>query len=133
MTFAEIESLFAQCQSWEQRYRQLILLAKQLAKPEAHILATLPLIEGCESQLWFKLSYQEQQWHCIAYSDARILNGILFILQTAINEASTEKLRSFSIAALLQQLKIDQRLSETRLNGLKNIEKIISKIVNQSL
>ncbi|MFC0322985.1 SufE family protein [Gallibacterium melopsittaci] len=133
MTFAEIEALFAQCQSWEQRYRQLILLAKQLPKPEDQVLTQLPLIEGCESQLWFKLFRQEQQWHCIAYSNARILNGILFILQTAINEASSEKLKNFNITALLQQLKIDQRLSKTRLNGLKNIEKIISNTVTELL
>ncbi|WKT00562.1 SufE family protein [Gallibacterium salpingitidis] len=130
MTFAEIETLFAQCTSWEQRYRQLILLAKQLPKPDEHLLEQLPLIEGCESRLWFKIFYQNQQWQCIAYSEARILNGILFILQTAISEQNGEQLKTFQITPLLQQLKIEQRLTETRLNGLKNIEKIIRNSVN---
>ena len=130
MTFAEIAQLFADCDSWEQRYRQLILLAKQLPKPEQSELDQLPLIEGCESRLWFKLCYQDAQWRCIAYSDARILNGILFILQTVIHEQTATQLQHFQITPLLQQLKIDQRLSETRLNGLRQIEKTIQNRVN---
>ncbi|OBX12213.1 SufE family protein [Gallibacterium genomosp. 3] len=133
MTFAEIEALFTKSDSWEQRYRQLILLGKQLPKPDIQILEQIPLVEGCESRLWFKIDYQQQQWHIIAYSDARILNGILFILITALSEQTTEQLAHFQITPLLQQLKIDQRLSETRLNGLKNIEKIISKTVTELL
>lgn len=52
MTFAEIKALFAKSDSWEQRYRQLILLGKQLPKPDDQILEKTPLVEGCESRLW---------------------------------------------------------------------------------
>lgn len=121
MTFTEIQQLFAQAQTWEQRYRHLILLAKQLEKPDDETLANTPLIEGCESRLWFKLDDD----HCIAYSDARILNGILFIIKTVLSETPITQRSSLQITPLLQQLKIDQRLSETRLNGLKKIEQLI--------
>ena len=121
MTFTEIQQLFAQTQTWEQRYRQLIFLAKQLEKPDDETLSNIPLIEGCESRLWFKLDGD----HCIAYSDARILNGILFIIKTVLSETPITQRSSLQITPLLQQLKIDQRLSETRLNGLKKIEQLI--------
>ncbi|MFU2081198.1 SufE family protein [Gallibacterium anatis] len=121
MTFTEIQQLFAQTQTWEQRYRQLIFLAKQLEKPDDKTLSNIPLIEGCESRLWFKLDGD----HCIAYSDARILNGILFIIKTILAETPLEECSTLQITPLLQQLKIDQRLSETRLNGLKKIEQLI--------
>ncbi|WAX72458.1 SufE family protein [Gallibacterium anatis] len=121
MTFTEIQQLFAQAQTWEQRYRHLILLAKQLEKPDDETLANTPLIEGCESRLWFKLDGDR----CIAYSDARILNGILFIIKTVLSETPTTQRSGLQITPLLQQLKINQRLSETRLNGLKKIEQLI--------
>lgn len=121
-TFQQILDLFTQQNSWEERYRQLILLGKNLEKPEN--LDKLPIITGCESTLWFEILPQTNStYYFIAYSEARILNGLLVILLTLINGKTAEQLKSLDITAILNQLGIAQRLSDTRLNGLKNIEK----------
>ena len=60
--------------------------------------------------------------HFSAYSEARIINGLLYLLLSALQDLSLNEIRQFDLTALLQQCGIAQRLSQTRLNGLKNIE-----------
>ena len=53
------------------------------------------------------------------------MNGLLWILLQYIENKSAEQLRDFDLTAYFTQLGIAQRLSTTRLNGLKHIEQIL--------
>ncbi|AWX15967.1 hypothetical protein CEP48_07185 [Mergibacter septicus] len=121
LSLEQITLLFPQQVSWEERYRQLILLGKQLEKPKD--LTDIPLIPGCESALWFQILPQSDgSLQFKAYSEARILKGLLVILLAVIEGKTAEQLKSLDFNALLTQLGLDQRLSNTRLNGFKTIE-----------
>ena len=67
----------------------------------------------------------DRTFHFQAYSEARIMNGLLWILLQHIENKSAEQLRHFDLTAYFTQLGIAQRLSSTRLNGLKHIEQIL--------
>ncbi|MDG4947813.1 SufE family protein [Actinobacillus equuli subsp. haemolyticus] len=123
MTLADIYQKFELCKSWEERYRLLIQLSRQLAKPTEEELAQLPEIHGCESRLWFE--FQATPRKVRAYSDARLMQGILFIVVTLLNEADSAQLARIDLAQLFERLKISQNLTSTRLNGLQQINKII--------
>lgn len=124
MNLAEIYQRFENCKSWEERYRLLIQLSRQLPKPTEEELAQLPEIHGCESRLWF--SFQIEPRKVIAYSDARLMQGILVIIITALSEMSNESLPQFDLTGLFNKLKIAQHLTSTRLNGLQQIQQIVT-------
>ncbi|EFX90901.1 Fe-S metabolism associated domain protein [Actinobacillus ureae ATCC 25976] len=123
MTLADIYQKFELCKSWEERYRLLIQLSRQLPKPSEEELAKLPEIHGCESRLWFE--FQATPRKVQAYSDARLMQGILFIVVTLLNEADSAQLAHVDLPQLFDQLKISQNLTNTRLNGLQQINKLI--------
>lgn len=118
------------CESWEERYRLIIQAAKQLVRPSQQQLAQMPQIEGCEARLWFQILPQtDRTFHFLAYSEARIINGLLWILLQEIEGKSAVELRQFQLTDFFSQLGIAQRLSTTRLNGLKQIEKQLHQLV----
>ncbi|HBO38438.1 MAG TPA: hypothetical protein DD638_07220 [Pasteurellaceae bacterium] len=127
--------------SWEERYRMIIQAGKNLPQPNETELATMQPISGCEAKVWFKFEQIHQEnadknsaktdrtFHFQAYSDARIINGLLWILLQEINGKTATELRSFNLTQYFTRLGIAQRLSASRLNGLKQIEKLINTLV----
>lgn len=119
--------------NWEERYRLIIQAGKNLPQPDEKTLATMQTIDGCEVNLWFRAIKNEAKnsekndrtFSFQAYSEARIINGLLWILLNEINGKTAAELQHFDITAYFSKLGIAQRLSTTRLNGLKQIEKIL--------
>lgn len=108
--------------TWEERYRLIIQAGKNLPRPRDEELAEMQPISGCEVQMWFQiLPKTDRTFTFRAFSEARIMNGLLWILLNQINGKSVEQLRNFDLGAFFNELGIAQRLSETRLNGLNQI------------
>ena len=123
MNLAEIYEKFSLCKSWEERYRLLIQLSRQLPKLSETELQNVPEIHGCESRLWFV--FEKSPRKVLAYSDARLMQGILMIVQTALLEKSDAELAEFNLQQLFDDLKITPHLTSTRLNGLQQIQGLI--------
>lgn len=108
--------------NWEERYRLIIQAGKNLPRPNDDELANMQPISGCEAQMWFQILPQnDRTFQFKAFSEARIMNGLLWILLENINGKTAEELREFDLTAFFSELGIAQRLSETRLNGLNQI------------
>nr|WP_314739426.1 SufE family protein [uncultured Haemophilus sp.] len=123
MNLAEIYEKFALCKSWEERYRLLIQLSRQLPKLSEAELANVPEIHGCESRLWF--AFEKNPRKVTSYSDARLMQGILMIVQTALLEKNEAELADFKLQQMFDELKITPHLTSTRLNGLQQIQNLI--------
>ena len=121
-----IEQQLRNATTWEERYRLIIQAGKNLPMPNENELAQMEIIPGCEVQVWFKFAEKnDRTFHFQAYSEARIMNGLLWILLQHIENQSAEQLRYFDLTTYFTHLGIAQRLSNTRLNGLKHIEQIL--------
>ena len=121
-----IEQQLMNAKTWEERYRLIIQAGKNLPIPNENELTQMDSIQGCEVQVWFKFTEKnDRTFHFQAYSEARILNGLLWILLQHIEDKNAEQLRHFDLTAYFTHLGIAQRLSNTRLNGLKHIEQIL--------
>lgn len=107
----------------------IIQAGKNLPIPNENELAQMEIIPGCEVQVWFKFTEKnDRTFHFQVYSEARIMNGLLWILLQHIENKSAKQLRHFDLTAYFTQLGIAQRLSTTRLNGLKHIEQILNNL-----
>ncbi|MDP8032912.1 SufE family protein [Pasteurella atlantica] len=125
MTLTDIYTQFNHCKIWEERYRLLIKLSRQLPKLTEQELLAIPEIHGCESRLWF--SFQVKPREIKAYSDARLMQGLLMIVIVALSEKSHKELQQLNLQHIFDELQITKHLTSTRLNGLQQIEKIVKQ------
>lgn len=122
----------ASASHWEERYRLIIQFSKQLPRPTEQDLNQMHSISGCEAKLWFGFNQQDSGVFLFqAYSEARIINGLFWILLQEINGKTAQQLANFNLIHYFSDLGITQRLSTTRLNGLKQIETIIQNLVKK--
>lgn len=118
--------LFSKQHNWQDRYRQLIALAKQL--PDFPDLKKIESnqIYGCENRVW--LTNEKQLDNTFTFqgdSEGRIVKGLLAILIIIANHKTAEQIKAIDFLAILKQLKITDELSQSRLQG---IEKMIERI-----
>ncbi len=118
-----------QAKLWNDRYKWLIQAGKTIKRPSDEELNQMQKIAGCEANLWFQVIENNKNSHRTfyfkAFSEARIINGLLFLLLEEIKDKSISELHQFDVTGFFSSLGIAERLSSTRLNGLKKIESIL--------
>lgn len=117
-----IRQQFAAAQGWENQYRLIIQLGKQLPALPDEWQQQEYRLKGCESQAWLKGEKSEDGcWHFACDSDARIVRGLIVIVLAAFNHQSAEVIKAFDMEAYFTELGIEKHLSPSRGNGLRAI------------
>ncbi len=109
--------------NWQERFRLLIQASKNLPIPSEQEREKMEEIHGCEARLWWQMEKTATGLHFKAYSEARIMNGILFLLLEELSTMPTSDIKNFSLEDFFEKNGILQNLSQTRRLGLKEIEK----------
>ena len=121
MNLADIKETFGFFDSWEDKYRFVIDLGKEL--PDLGESQKVPenLVRGCQSQVWLVATYdaRQQRVELALDSDAHIVRGLISIVLAAYNRQSPDYITGFDIEALFEELALLQHLSQTRGNGLR--------------
>lgn len=114
-----LRKTFVPLTQWEDKYRQLILLGKQLpALPEA-LKAQAKEIAGCENHVWLGYTRHENgSMHFFGDSEGRIVRGLLAVLLTAVEGKTAAELQTHSPMALFDELGLRAQLSASRSQGL---------------
>lgn len=126
----ELTKLFLQQHNWQDRYRQLIILAKQLPTMPEDLKTDENQVNGCENRVW--LTYQKQNNNTFIFqgdSEGRIVKGLLAILIIIANHKTAEEIAAIDFQSLLSQLKIIDELSQSRLHGLTKLIELIQSVV----
>ncbi|ORF46556.1 cysteine desulfurase sulfur acceptor subunit CsdE [Gilliamella apicola] len=126
----ELTKLFLQQHNWQDRYRQLIVLAKQLPPMPEDLKTDENQVNGCENRVW--LTYQKQNNNTFIFqgdSEGRIVKGLLAILIIIANHKTAEEIAAIDFQSLLSQLKIINGLSQSRLQGLTKLIERIQSVV----
>ncbi|BCG08243.1 MULTISPECIES: cysteine desulfurase sulfur acceptor subunit CsdE [Buttiauxella] len=119
ITADNLRSTFAPLQQWEDKYRQLILLGKQLPALPADLKQEKIEIAGCENRVWLGHSLQANgTLHFYGDSEGRIVRGLLAVLLTAIEGKTAEQLLNEDPLALFDDLGLRNQLSASRSSGL---------------
>ena len=105
--------------SWEDRYKYIIDLGKELPALDAQQRTEENLVRGCQSQVW--LTYREEggRLYFEADSDAFIVRGLLGVVLAAYNGRTPQEIQAFDITAYFDSLNLLKHLSATRGNGLQ--------------
>ncbi|ALB63880.1 Cysteine desulfurase CsdA-CsdE, sulfur acceptor protein CsdE [Cronobacter condimenti 1330] len=124
-----LRQTFGPLTQWEDKYRQLILLGKQLpALPEA-LKSQAKEIPGCENRVWLGYDLQpDGRVHFYGDSEGRIVRGMLAVLLTAVEGKTPQQLKESDPLALFEELGLRGQLSASRSQGLAALAQAVSEI-----
>jgi len=105
--------------SWEDRYKYIIDLGKELPPLPDELRTDDRLVRGCQSQVWIETQLEDGQLQLTVDSDAFIVKGLLAVVLAAYNNKSPAEILAFDIDAYLDSLDLLRHLSPTRGNGIR--------------
>ena len=119
---------FQAANSWEERMRLLMQVGNTLEPVKEHEKITKNLLPSCESAVWIVSESHNQQWHIRAYSEGRLIRGLLAVLLARVNNLSSQAIQSINIEQWFEQLGLANQLSSSRRDGLYTLFKIIQSL-----
>jgi cysteine desulfuration protein SufE len=116
---AELEDEFELLGDWEERYRHVIDLGRDLAPLSAAERSDVNKVRGCASQVWLVTEPAEDGR--LAFrgdSDAHIVRGLIAILLRLYSGRPAAAILAFDAKAAFEKLGLTGALSAQRSNGL---------------
>jgi len=108
---------FSMFDDWMDKYNLLIDLGKDLPVIDPKYKVKDFLIEGCQSKVWLRPSYDGNLITFTADSDAIITRGIVALLIKVLSNRTPEEILSADLY-FIDKIGLRQNLSPTRSNGL---------------
>ncbi|AGR60187.1 cysteine desulfurase sulfur acceptor subunit CsdE [Salmonella bongori] len=126
ITEETLRAIFLPLTQWEDKYRQLILLGKQLPALSDELKAQAKEIAGCENRVWLGFTRSANgTMHFFGDSEGRIVRGLLAVLLTAVDGKSASELQARSPLVLFDELGLRTQLSASRSQGLNALNEAI--------
>lgn len=113
---------------WEERYKYIIDLGKELPTLPEDIKDEAHLVRGCQSQVWIDAHQEGGVYWFDADSDAFIVKGLLGVVLAAYNGKTADQIADFDVEGYFEALGLIKHLSPTRGNGLRAMVKRIQAI-----
>jgi cysteine desulfuration protein SufE len=130
MSLQTIKDDFELLDEWEDRYRYVIELGRQLPPLEATEKCETTKVRGCASQVWLvvDLTEGEARFRFRGESDAHIVQGLIAILKAIYDGRTPAEVLETDAIAIFAELGLSDHLTPQRSNGLKSmIERIRSQ------
>ncbi len=122
---AELEDLSAEFEilgDWEERYRHIIDLGRQLAPLDDAERTEANKVRGCASQVWLVTDVQaDGKIMFKGDSDAHIVRGLVAIVLRLYSGRPREEILGFDAKAAFAELGLAGALSAQRSNGLASM------------
>lgn len=118
----ELVSEFDLLEDWEERYRYVIDLGKDLAPLTDSERSEANKVRGCASQVW--LVTEPHADGTVSFrgdSDAHIVRGLIAVVLRLYSEKAAAAIRDFDAKAAFDQLGLSGHLSAQRSNGLASM------------
>lgn len=121
--FEDIAETFEFLEDWEERYRHVIALGKEMPPLDAAFKVPALKVEGCASQVWLRPMIAGQGPGAVfdfeGESDAMIVRGLIAVLHALYAGVSVAEVLEIDAPAELARLGLDAHLSSQRSNGVR--------------
>jgi cysteine desulfuration protein SufE len=121
-TLDDIIADFELLDDWEDRYRYIIDLGRQLAPLPDSARVEGNKVQGCVSQVWLQTSASpgaDPEIRFLGDSDAHIVKGLVAIILALYSGKPASQIAATDAEALMKQLGLNEHLSPQRSNGLR--------------
>jgi cysteine desulfuration protein SufE len=120
-TFDDVEAEFEAFDDWDDRYRVLIQLGRDLpAMPDA-LKTEATRVRGCASQVWLHARRDGDALQFEADSDAAIVKGLVALVLMLANDRAAKDIDTSEIHARMEALGLAKHLSSNRTQGLASM------------
>ncbi len=132
MTIEEIIDNFAFLDDWDDRYRYVIELGRQLAPLPEEARTDANKVQGCASQVWLatEVAPNGKAGPVLNFrgdSDAHIVRGLIAILLTLYSGRPAREILDTDAIAVFDRLALREHLTPQRSNGFRSmVERIKS-------
>jgi cysteine desulfuration protein SufE len=116
---------FKKYSDWEDRYKHLITLGKNLPIMDESHKTESNKIKGCQSQVWLHAELSGDKIIFSADSDASIVKGIIALLVQVYSGCTPDEILLIK-PTFLEEIGLKEHLSMSRANGLTAMVKQIS-------
>ena len=120
-----IDDIFADfdfLDDWEDRYRYVIDLGRDLKPYPEEARDAAHKVRGCVSQVWLKSTLNSDTDPVIEFvgdSDAHIVRGLVAIMMVLYSGKHASEIMAINPEAILKKLGLDEHLTPQRSNGLR--------------
>lgn len=118
-------SEFNQFKDWEDRYKHLIEMGKQLPMMTEEHRIEGNKVKGCQSQVWLFAELKGDRIFFEADSDASIVKGIVALLVKVYSGSTPDEILTTK-PTFLEEMGLREHLSMSRANGLNSMMKQIA-------
>jgi len=124
-TISQITDDFAYLDNWEDRYRYVIELGKQLPELAEEKRTAEAKVRGCASQVWLVSETSGDAADPVITlegdSDAHIVRGLVAIVLAAYSGKQASEIVKLDAIELFSSLGLIEHLSAQRANGLRSM------------
>lgn len=119
-TFEDVRETFTLFDDWEDRYRFLIDLGRELEPLDPSEKTDATKVRGCASQVWMvsALEGEPPVVRLRGESDAHIVKGLIAVLLMLYSGKTPQEILDIDARAALGDLGLEAHLSPMRTNGL---------------
>jgi cysteine desulfuration protein SufE len=120
--FEQIAADFEFLDDWEDRYRYIIELGRELGGLTEAEKTAQTKVDGCASQVWLVSAHSSDTPPVFTFrgdSDAHIVRGLVAIITAAFSGRTADAIGALDADQLLAGLGLDSHLSQQRSNGLR--------------
>ncbi|ATU92367.1 SufE family protein [Phyllobacterium zundukense] len=131
-TIDDIVADFDFLDDWEDRYRYVIDLGRDLRPYPESARDAAHKVRGCVSQVWLKSTLNGDADPVIEFvgdSDAHIVRGLVAIMMVLYSGKKASEILAINPEAILKTLGLDEHLTPQRSNGLRAM---IGRIRNEA-
>lgn len=135
MTLEELYETFDLIEDWEERYRVLIDLGRNLPSLPEEAKVEDNRVRGCMSQVWMIAQPHPQRpgaYEILADSDAHIVKGLIAILLMIYSNKTEEEIASVDIGEIFSRLDLESHISPNRRNGFYSMVERIRQLAHST-
>jgi len=138
MTIDEITENFSLLDDWDDRYRYVIELGRNLPSFPEEARTETNKVQGCASQVWLTTRAQPDGARgpvmtFLADSDAHIVRGLIAILLALYSGKPARDILSIDALTVFDRLGLRENLTPQRSNGLRSMIERVRTEANASL
>ncbi len=135
-TLEEIRENFSLLDDWEDRYRYVIELGKELEPLADGDHSEENKVRGCVSQVWLKTHLSDDEADPVLTflgdSDALIVKGLIAILHATYSGKHVSEVLSIDPEVIFNELNLREHLTPQRSNGLRSMVERLRKISQEA-
>ena len=125
-SFAELVSDFELIDDWEDRYRHVIELGRELPPMDEALKSAATKVSGCASQVWIHSTrLPDNTLALIGDSDALIVKGLIAVVFLMFKGLSKADIVAYDAQASFAKLGLTEHLTPQRSNGVASMVKRI--------